>query len=77
MPKKIIDPKSGAALNTATAVPTQPKRVPDTFACAQLGDSYIVYNNESGSEVARFGSFADALAEATRRTGIEAGRTQI
>ena len=71
MPKKIISPfNMGASIATAPQTPAQPKSAPDGHLVTQIAGSYVVYNNESGSEVARFDSFGDALAEQARRNTI-------
>ena len=76
MGKKIID-SSNSGKGTVTAVdpaPLVPKMKADTYSVQPIGGSFVVYNAESGTEVARFDKFADALAEQTRRNGVEANR---
>ena len=77
MPKKIITQfNSGVGVVTAsTPVIPAPKTTPDTHGIMQLSpETWNVVNSESGSEVARFGNFADALAEQKRRNAIELAR---
>ena len=76
MAKKIIDALNSGK-STVTAVdpaPLVPKMKPDIHSVQSIGGSFVVYNAESGTEVARFDKFADALAEQTRRNGVEASR---
>ena len=77
MPKQIYD-QIGKQFVTTTAPPTpapnSPKTTPDVHQVVQIAGSYSVCNAESGSEVARFDKFGDALAEAIRRNLISATR---
>ena len=77
MPKQIYD-QIGKQFVTTTAPPTPApnavKSAPDVHTVAQFGNTFSVCNSESGSEVARFDKFGDALAEAIRRNSISATR---
>ena len=77
MPKQIYD-QIGKQFVTTTAPPTSapnsPKTTPDAHQVVQIAGSYSVCNAESGSEVARFSNYGDALNEAVRRNTISQAR---
>jgi hypothetical protein len=75
MTKQIYDPVAKQlVVTTLVPTPTAPKQKVDNYAVNQLAGSWVITNGDSGSEVARFDKFGDALAEAARRNAIEQAR---